>query len=166
MLRLVRLIEGWVLGAVMILISFGYGANVLIREALPSFAPNLAWIEEVCLIGLAWMVFLGLAMGLEQGRQIAMTSALMRMGDALRKWVKLAVNVLGTAFSLYLTKIGYDITLFVVNSGQTSPTLGISMACLYAAMPIGFALLTMRYALEVVTDADRHSVVLDPSQHL
>ena len=81
MLRLVRLIEGWVLGAVMILISFGYGANVLIREALPSFAPNLAWIEEVCLIGLAWMVFLGLAMGLEQGRQIAMTSALMRMGD-------------------------------------------------------------------------------------
>ena len=165
MLRLVRSVEGGALGALMLLISFGYGANVLVRQAFPRIGPQLAWIEEASLIGLAWMVFFGLAMGLEQGRQIAMTSALALMRDALKKRIKFAINLLGTAFSLYLAKIGYDITMFVSASGQSSPTLGMSMAWLYMAMPVGFALLAIRYALELVGHADRYSAEIDPAGH-
>ena len=166
LLKVVRALEGWFLGALMILISFAYGGNVLIREVFPSLGPKLAWIEEACLIGLVWMVFFGLALGLEQGRQIAMGSALARMGPTLMKRVKLVINVTGLIFSLYLTNIGYDITVFVANSGQTSPTLDISMAWMYVVMPIGFGLLAIRYALELFTDADRYIVELDPTQHI
>lgn len=165
LLRWIRRIEAWLLGALMLLVSFAYGVNVLLRETFPQLGPSLAWIEEAALIGLVWMVFFGLALGLEQGRQIAMGSVLARLGATLQRRTKLLVNVLGVAFSLYLSKIGYDITVFVANSGQTSPTLGVSMAWMYVVMPIGFALLALRYLLEIVTPADRYRVELDPTQH-
>jgi C4-dicarboxylate transporter DctQ subunit len=48
-----------------------------------------------------------------------------------------------------VAKLSLDLTLFVVRSGQASPTLDVSMGWLYAAMPVGFALLALRYALEL-----------------
>jgi len=166
MLKALRGIESWLLGAIMLAMSFAYGINVLVRELLPDFAPQLAWIEETCLFGLVWMVFLGLGLGLEQGRQIAMVSVLTRLGTKLQGATKLAVNFVGAAFSLYLTKIGVDITIFVANSGQMSPTLNVSMSWLYWVMPVGFGLLALRYVLEVVTPADRFAVELNATHHL
>jgi len=40
-------------------------------------------------------------------------------------------------------------------SGQISPTLNISMAVLYASVPVGFALLAVRYLLELLGQTDR-----------
>ena len=68
-MRALRGIEGIVLGAIMLAMSFAYTFNVAVREFAPSFAPRLAWIEELCLFGLVWMIFLGLGLGLEGGRQ-------------------------------------------------------------------------------------------------
>ena len=79
---------------------------------------------------------------------------------------KLAINLAGLVFSAYLAKIGYDITIFVANSGQTSPTLNISMLWLYVVMPAGFGLLALRYLIELVTPADRFAVEIDPVHHV
>ena len=43
-MRAVRGIEGIVLGAIMLAMSFAYTFNVGVRELAPSFAPQLAWI--------------------------------------------------------------------------------------------------------------------------
>ena len=51
-MRALRGIEGIVLGAIMLAMSFAYTFNVGVRELAPSFAPRLAWIEELCLFGL------------------------------------------------------------------------------------------------------------------
>ncbi len=59
-MKALRGIEGIVLGAIMLAMSFAYTFNVAVREFAPSFAPKLAWIEELCLFGLVWMIFLGL----------------------------------------------------------------------------------------------------------
>ena len=44
------------------------------RETFPKLAVELAWIEEATLFALAWMVFIGLGLVLEQRRHIAMTA--------------------------------------------------------------------------------------------
>ena len=165
-MRALRGIEGIVLGAIMLAMSFAYTFNVGVRELAPSFAPQLAWIEELCLFGLVWMIFLGLGLGLEGGRHIAMRMVLTRMLPARQRAAKLVINLAGLAFSAYLAKIGVDITIFVANSGQTSPTLNISMGWLYIVMPVGFGLLALRYLLEIVTPADRFSVKVDPVHHV
>ena len=120
-MRALRGIEGIVLGAIMLAMSFAYTFNVAVRELAPAFAPRLAWIEELCLFGLVWMIFLGLGLGLEGGRHIAMRMVLTRMPPARQRAAKLVINLAGLAFSAYLAKIGVDITIFVANSGQTSP---------------------------------------------
>ena len=93
------------------------------RDLAPSFAPKLAWIEELCLFGLVWMSFLSLGLALEGGRHIGMRMVLTRMPPGSQRAAKLIVNLAGLVFSAYLAKIGYDITVFVANSGQRSPTL-------------------------------------------
>lgn len=147
--ELLRRLERGVVAVLMILMAAAYAFNVLVRELAPTHAAKFAWIEEACLFALAWVVFLGLGLALERGRHIAMTSLLTRLAPRLRRGVKLVIDLTGLAFSLYVAKLALDVTLFVLRSGQASPTLDISMAWLYAAMPAGFVLLALRYALEL-----------------
>ncbi len=153
-----RLIERGVLATLMILMSAAYALNVAVRELVPAYASRVVWIEEACLFALAWVVFLGLGLTLERGRQIAMSTLLERLAPPPQKAVRFAINLVGAVFSLYLAKLGVDITLFVLRSGQTSPTLDISVSWLYVAMPVGFALLAVRYAMELAGANDRHAV--------
>jgi C4-dicarboxylate transporter, DctQ subunit len=148
-LALLRRLESGVVAALMLLMALAYSANVAVRELAPAQSARFAWIEEACLFALAWVVFLGLGLALERGRQIAMTSLLERLAPRRRRPIKLVIDLTGLAFSLYIAKLALDITLFVLRSGQASPTLDVSMAWLYGAMPVGFVLLALRYALEV-----------------
>ena len=165
-MKMLRGIEGAFLGAIMLAMSFAYTINVAVRDLAPSFAPQLAWIEELCLFGLVWMIFLSLALALEGGRHIGMRMVLTRMPPASQRAAKLVINLAGLVFSAYLAKIGYDITVFVANSGQRSPTLDISMLWLYIVMPVGFGLLALRYLIELVTPADRFAIEIDPMHHV
>jgi len=133
----------------MILMAAAYAFNVAVRELAPTQAARFAWIEEACLFALAWVVFLGLGLALERGRHIAMTSLLERLAPGTRRGVRLAIDLVGVCFSLYIAKLALDITFFVMRSGQSSPTLDVSMAWLYAAMPVGFVLLALRYAMSL-----------------
>jgi C4-dicarboxylate transporter DctQ subunit len=160
-----RRLERGLLAALMILMALAYAFNVAMRELAASYASRFAWIEEACLFALAWVVFLGLGLALERGRQIAMTSLIERMRPALRRPVKLTIDVTGLLFSLYIAKLAFDITLFVWRSGQTSPTLDVSMAWLYAAAPVGFCLLALRYALELPQPEGRLAVREASQEH-
>ena len=148
-LELLRRFERAAVAVLMILMSALYAFNVLVREFAASYAARFAWIEEACLYALAWVVFLGLGLALERGRHIAMTTMLERLAPGLRRPLKFAIDVTGLVFSLYVARLSLDITLLVARSGQTSPTLDFSVGWLYAAMPIGFTLLALRYTLEL-----------------
>lgn len=165
-MKTLRGLEGAFLGAIMLAMAFAYALNVAVRDLAPSLAPRLAWIEELCLFGLVWMIFLSLGLALEGGRHIGMRMVLARLPPKSRRAVKIAVNLIGFVFAAYLAKIGYDITLFVANSSQRSPTLDISMLWLYVVMPVGFGLLALRYLVELVTPADRFAIELDPMHHV
>jgi C4-dicarboxylate transporter DctQ subunit len=164
-LEALRRLERGLLAALMILMALAYAFNVAMRELAASYASRFAWIEEACLFALAWVVFLGLGLALERGRQIAMTSLLERMRPAIRRPVKVLIDLTGLLFSLYIAKLALDITLFVSRSGQTSPTLDVSMAWLYAAMPVGFCLLALRYALELPQPEGRLAVREASQEH-
>lgn len=161
-----RQAEAFLLGAVMLAMSFAYTVNVLVRELAPQYASRFVWIDEACLFGLAWVVFLGLGLALERGRHIAMTSVLMRFAPGLRRSTKFVIDLAGLAFSLYIAHICWTVTVLVWKTGQMSPALGITMVWLYGPMPAGFLLLAMRYALELVRATDRHKVHADPALHL
>ena len=162
----VQAAQGFLLGLLMLAMTFGYAANVLVREIIPSLAPRLAWIDEVSLFGLVWIVFLAIGLALENGRHIGMRMLLDRMPASAQRGVKIVINLLGLIFSLYMVKVGWEITLFVARSGQASPTLGFSVAWLYWVMPIGFLLLAAQYLVELLGWSDRFAREIDPIHHL
>src|ERR1051325_3807219 len=109
-LGLLRGIERGAVAALMILMALVYAFNVGVRELASTHAATFAWIEEACLFALAWVVFLGLGLALERGRQIAMTSLLERLAPRLRRGLKLVIDLTGLLFSLYIAKLALDIT--------------------------------------------------------
>lgn len=162
-LHILRTIERALLGALMLAMSFAYVVNVVARNLVPALAPQLAWIEEATLIALAWVVFLGLGLALERGRHIAMSAFLERIRGPAKPWIIGAINLVGLLFSLYIAKIGMDISVFVYRSGQVSPTLNLSMIWLYGVMPVGFGLLALRYALELAGYSRRFDLAREPA---
>jgi len=101
-------------------------------------------------------------LALERGRHIAMSAFLERMRGPAKVWIIGAINLVGLLFSLYIAKIGMDISLFVYRSGQVSPTLNISMSWLYGVVPVGFALLALRYGLELARRSNRFAPAPGP----
>ena len=161
-----RRLEGVLLGVLMLAMSFAYSANVLVREFAAAYASRFAWIDEACLFGLAWMVFLGLGLALERGRHISMTSVLERLAPGLRRGMKFVIDLTGLVFSLYIAQTCYVVTLLVLKSGQVSPTLNVSTSWLYGPMPVGFVLLGLRYLLELIGATNRHALAADPALHV
>jgi C4-dicarboxylate transporter DctQ subunit len=154
-IRIIRAAERWALTALLIGMSLGYAGQVVIREVSPELATRTSWIEELTVFAMVWLAFLGLGITLERGRHVAMESFVEKFPLAGRKWTFRAVNLVGFAFALYLAKLGWDITVFVRDSGQISPVLDVSMAWLYGVLPIGFGLLALRYLLELAGFSDR-----------
>lgn len=164
-LEMLRRLEKAVVVTLMLGMSVLYAVNVFVREVVSAHSARVAWIEEACLYFLAWVVFIGMGLALERGRQIAMTSLLGRFTAPLRRGVKLVIDLTGVAFSLYIAKLSLDIMLLVMRSGQISPTLDISTAWLYAAMPVGFVLLALRYALELAAADGRFAARAAEKSH-
>jgi TRAP-type C4-dicarboxylate transport system permease small subunit len=165
-LALLRQTEALLLGALLLAMSLLYTVNVLVRDLAPAYASRFAWIDELCLFGLVWVVFLGLGITLERGRHIGMTALLQGLAPRRRRGITLVIDLTGLALCLYVAQVCLTVTLLVLRSGQASPTLGISMSWLYGPMPVGFALLGLRYGLELFGASDRHKVHVDPMLQL
>ncbi len=161
----IRLLERALLVVVMLSMSLLFAINVAVRELNPGLASSFAWIEEATLFALAWMVFVGLGLTLERRRHIAMTALLDRIPPAAARAVEAAINLTGLVVAAFLAKISFDLARFIYTSGQISPTLGVSMLGLYAPLPVGFALLTLRYGLELMRVQDRFQIRDVISEH-
>ncbi|MBD8066828.1 TRAP transporter small permease [Devosia sp. PTR5] len=144
--------------ALLMLIMVGLTVmGVLVRELIPTMARNVAWVDEGARYIMVWMVFLSLGLALAEGRQIAMTSFLERMSPTTQLWVGRLIDLTGLALSLFIAWFGIDMAQSVARTGQFSPTLRIPAAILYYALPVGFLLLALRYALSLFGLNDRRS---------
>jgi len=154
----IRATERVLLAVIMIAMSIMFFINVVVRETSPRLATELAWIEEATLFALAWLVFIGLGLTLERRRHIAMTV----FADSLPPWpvfvLQKLINISGVVVCALFTKFSFDFAVFIFHSGQISPTLGFSMIALYAPLPVGFALLTLRYVLEFLGFQNRFAI--------
>jgi C4-dicarboxylate transporter DctQ subunit len=154
----IRTAERILLAVVMIAMSVLFFVNVLARELSPGLAVELAWIEEATLFALAWMVFVGLGLTLERRRHIAMSAYLDSLSPRIAAALHKLINLSGLVFCLLLTKFSFDFAVFIYRSGQISPTLGFSMVGLYMPLPLGFALLSLRYLLELIGVQNRFAI--------
>jgi TRAP-type C4-dicarboxylate transport system permease small subunit len=94
----------------------------------------LGWEEEVARYMMIWSSFLAAAFALWQGEQLGMEFVVKLLPDGCRRAVRIATHVLCIAF---LAVIAYQALVWLMPQqlDQVSPSLGITMAIPYAAIP-------------------------------
>ncbi|MFN3348483.1 TRAP transporter small permease [Pseudorhodoplanes sp.] len=98
---------------------------------------GLHWTAELARFSFVWCALMGAAAAAQTGALHRVDVLLRRLGNDGRRALEAAVLLIVLATLAYLLFYGIRITMRV--SGQTSSTMGISMAWVYAAMPVSSA---------------------------
>lgn len=120
-------------------------AQVLSRYILPF---NLSWTHEMTAYGFVWMSMIGAAIAGGEKGHIAMEFVKARLKGKAKKLTESIIYTSSIVVFFILTY--YGIVLTLRNAVQLSPTMQISMAIPYAAVPVGslcLALYTIRHFL-------------------
>lgn len=155
LLKVLRTTERIFLVTVFLLMVGLFTLGVVVREVAPQYSSDFSWIEEAVQMLNLYLVFCALGLALERKRHVGVTTFRDSLPMGKRKIVFRLIDVIGLVFSIYTTKLGIDMVLFVFASGQRSPTLNIPMGWIYIAPTIGFALLGLRYGLSLFGVIDR-----------
>ena len=132
-----------------------FAFNVAAREIGGTLASRFAWIEEAVRLLNIFLVFGALGPALERGRHVGVDTFREALPGKARIALRKTIDVIGCAFSAYLAYLAYQLVVFVLGTGQRSPTLDILIGWIYAAPVAGFGLLSIRYALSFISVIDR-----------
>lgn len=153
-------VERYVTGTLMVLMTALYAFNVLVRVFLPTYASTFAWIDEATRYMMIWVVFLAAGITLEVGRHVCVDIAYAWLAPRIVHALFKIIDVVGFFFSVGAAYHSLNLALFVAGTGQISPTLGVPTYVLYVAPFVGFLLLAFRYLLRLtgIRDARRAPV--------
>lgn len=146
--------------AILTVMTFLYGINVLVRALLPSYASALAWVDEAARYMMIWVVFLGAGITLEVGRQVSVDLLRGRLSEGIERALFALVDVVGFVFCVGAAVFSVQLAHFVMTTGQSSPTLGVPVFFIYVAPALGFSSMAFRFLLRLlsVRDARRQAV--------
>jgi TRAP-type C4-dicarboxylate transport system permease small subunit len=124
---------------------------------LPSI--RFFWVEEVGEYALAWLTFIGAALGIRRGVHFSVQMLTDRLPVALRRAVFVAHYVLLTVFGALLAYYGWQVA--ELNSQSFSPALDLNLRWLYLSSVAGGVLIAL-YSLAGLRDVLRGR---DPVAH-
>lgn len=159
------LVERYFTGLLLVAMTGLYTLNIFVRIALPTYASKLAWIDEASRWMMVWVVFVAAGVAFEVGRHVSVNIAHNYMPQRLLTGLFKAIDVVGLVFSVAIAVFAFNLAVFVAGTGQVSPTLGVSTAILYVAPCIGFALLALRYLLQIAGLRDMRRDPQKPAWH-
>lgn len=126
----------WAVILCMIAMSAVVFANVALRYLTNNSIP---WADEVARYLMIWMTFLGAGPVLRHGGHVAITTLQDAMAQRVQVALRAAIVVLLLGFFAYMVWVGHE---YMTRMGrQLTPATRISFGYVYAAMPVGFALL-------------------------
>lgn len=132
----------WALVLILAAMSVIVFTNVSMRY-LTNF--SLSWAEEVARYLMIWMTFLGAGLALRFGGHVAVTSLHDVSSERVQRILRGIIALILVVFFCAMIYIGYD---YMSRMGrQMTPATRLPFSYIYAAMPIGFALLIVHFLL-------------------
>lgn len=117
--------------------------NVVLRYF---FQSGLGWAEEFIIFSMIWVTFIGGSICVRKNTHVAMRLIVDMVKNAtVRRKYEMTLNGVATAFCIVGVMWGQQHVLFLVKTGQTSPAIRLPMFIPYLAIPVGFALMSLRF---------------------
>lgn len=110
------------------------------------------WVEEVGEYALAWMTFIGAAIGIQRGTHFAVHLVVERLPPALRRWIFAVHYLMVAAFGVVVAVFGWQVA--ELNSQSFSPALNVNLRWIYLSAVVG-GILMVAYSLAALRDAWR-----------
>jgi TRAP-type C4-dicarboxylate transport system permease small subunit len=105
------------------------------------------WSEEVTLILMVWVGFLGTAIGFREKLHIGLEFLFVRFPQVAQRWLARAIYALSFLFGLYLVIQGWLFTVLTSNSTLAATQLPSSVV--YAVMPVSGLMICFYTALQL-----------------
>ncbi len=110
------------------------------------------WVEEIGEYSLAWLTFIGAAIGIRRGTHFAVHIFTDKFSPRVRRGVKVGHAVLLVGFGALLAVYGWQVS--ELNSQSYSPALDLNLRWLYLSSVVG-GLLMVIYSAASAVDAWR-----------
>ena len=108
---------------------------------------SIPWADEIARYGFVWLVYIGMVVSLVRGQHVCVEILLLRYRGTLRIWMLNLIDLAGMA--LFGALLYGGVILMEMTYTQITPGLGISMSWVYAAVPIGAALMLIEYVSRI-----------------
>lgn len=140
--RVLTVLERLLLGATLLGASAILFGNVVLRYF---FAKGLVWAEEAVRYLIIWMVLIGGARAARTASHINVDVLLNLLPERLRRMAVVGVFGLASLFCAALSVWGWVLVGLIRASGQITPGLQMPMYWAYLAIPLGAALMVIRF---------------------
>jgi TRAP-type C4-dicarboxylate transport system permease small subunit len=131
-------------GAILAAMTGAVFLQVVLRYV---FRTGLEGLDEVPRYLFVWLVMIGAAAAMERGEHTALLYFRDRLSPAGRAVLSIGTTALG--MFLFLSMIRASLVLVPNANLQTSPGLGLPLGYVYAAVPLGAALILLPMAREL-----------------
>ena len=139
----------WLCLVLMAALAFDLMLGVFSRYVLFS---TFTWYDEIARACFVWVVFLGAAVGVKRGAHFGLHLLVDMLPERTRRLAGFVTPIMIIAFSSVLVVEGW--TFMEFGRFQQLPVMGISKVWIYAAMPVGGALMIL-YSLQALWRAAR-----------
>lgn len=109
------------------------------------FHETLYWSEEVARYLVIWGVFIGSSIAVREKGHATVDAIVVLLPTKFKRLFFIFANLAGIVFCLVLIWSGILVVSSVISYGNVTPSLGISMAVPYLAVPVGGAMMLYRF---------------------
>ncbi|MFC4667393.1 TRAP transporter small permease [Seohaeicola nanhaiensis] len=135
-------LNGWALILMLSGMAIVVGANISLRYLT---SHSLPWADEVARYLMIWLTFTGAGLILRIGGHVAITNLQDSLPKTGQKLLRAAIVLILLVFFAFMVQVGWQYAQRM--QYQVTPALRLPFLYVYAAMPVGFALLIVHLLL-------------------
>jgi C4-dicarboxylate transporter DctQ subunit len=140
--RIIARIEDISVGVILLGATFILFQGVVLRYL---FNYSFSWTEEVVRYSIVWLVFIGGSIAARRGAHICMDIIVVYLPPRAKLAMAAVATAIACLFTLLITYYGVILTWSIWGYDQRTPAGEFPMALAFAAVPVGCALMTIRF---------------------
>jgi TRAP-type C4-dicarboxylate transport system permease small subunit len=111
---------------------------------------SLSWSEELARFIFMWLSWVGASYAVKERSHFRVEMFANLLKGRHRARFELLILVIWFGFSVTLAWLGTQLMIFLIETGQISAAMEIPMSWVYASVPAGCALMSIRLVVEIV----------------
>lgn len=123
------------------------GLQVFMRYVMHQ---SLPWSEEVTRYMFIYLMYLGISYGVRRNRHIRISVFIDLFSEKVRKGLQLLSDILFLVFATVVVFKSSEVAALILRLGQRTAATDMSMAVVYAAVPVGYALVALRLVQNLI----------------